>query len=544
MTTLQKAGAYGPYDARTWRIIGMSFAGYVLVHVVLKYLAPSIEAYPEYAIAIATVYFGGFRLLPALYITGLFADLAVGAPLNLLLVEPIAMLLQSALGGYLLRHWNVDPMFRRDRDIFRLLIALLAASAIVPSIELFAGIAISGGHPLASWMHTFVGSLSSLMILTPFILRWFSKRRFARTGPEILEILSILTLLSAVSLLFFVFAIRAIFMVPLVYVLLLSLYALALRHRPRFVTLGLLIVTTCAFAAWHIHHSPTETIYNEQLFLIAIAINFLIIASLEEHRRVNANRLRTQVVTLENVVARLSTESQAKNDFIAVLAHELRNPLTPVQSGIDILKLQETATSERSVLESMAAGMQTVRSLLNDLLDVSRISEGKISLRKVRIDIMHALEKAVAATDLIRKERHQTLDFKKPKEKLFIHADELRMEQIFSNLLTNASKYSYSGGIIKVDVQKNVSTVEIRFIDHGVGIDKKDLETIFQPFKQVGTHEQTKEGLGIGLSLVHDFVKLHDGNVEARSGGLGKGSVFTVTLPLATDEHTINEKDA
>lgn len=540
MNTQPKARAFGLYSPREWRLIGITFAGYVLIRIAISSLAPTIEVYPEYAIAIAAVYFGGFRILPALYVTSLFANVVAGSPIDLLIIEPIAMLMQSALAGYLLRHWRVDPMFRRDRDIFRLLMALIAASLIVPLLELAARAPSLGPDDLVRCLRTFVASLVSLLIFTPFILRWFSKRRFARTLPETFEITSIFVLLFVSSLLFYVYPVHSILLIPTVYIVLLALYGLALRHRPRFVTLGLVIVSVCAFANWHIYLATPERIFTDQIFLIAIAINFLIITSLEEHRRVNANRLSTQVATLENVIARLSTESRAKNDFIAVLAHELRNPLTPVQSGIDILKLQNNEASENTILESMASGMQTVRSLLNDLLDVSRISEGKISLRKERIDLEAALNKAISSTDLIRKERHQTLDVQKPIEKLYVHADMLRIEQVFSNLLTNASKYSYSGGTIRVFVRRVHRTAEIRIVDQGVGIDPINLTSIFEPFHQIGKHEHTKEGLGIGLSLVHDFVHMHGGSVRAESEGLERGSTFVVTLPLS-DEGTVKK---
>jgi signal transduction histidine kinase len=269
--------------------------------------------------------------------------------------------------------------------------------------------------------------------------------------------------------------------------------------------------------------------------LIVVSIIFYIITALEEHRRLNANQMLSQVAMLKNAVARVTTESRAKNDFIAILAHELRNPLTPVVSGIEILKHDICVNDKNSILYSMEEGMHTVRRLLNDLLDVSRISEGKIALRKKTMDLEPVLGNAIHATDHHRKERHQNLAFSGSPERLFIFADSVRIEQIFSNLLTNASKYSHEGDTITMRMRKDGNFAEVEIIDEGVGIEPEALDRIFEPFQQVPNGDRTHEGLGIGLSLVRDFVKMHGGLVWVESAGINKGSRFVVRLPLVKD---------
>jgi two-component system CheB/CheR fusion protein len=242
--------------------------------------------------------------------------------------------------------------------------------------------------------------------------------------------------------------------------------------------------------------------------------------------------MQSQVATLKNAVTRVTSESRAKNDFIAILAHELRNPLTPVVSGIELLKLKDRDKDEQAVLDAMQESMRTVRSLLNDLLDVSKISEGKIALKKVVMDLEPSLDNAVLSTDHHRKERHQSLIFKTPRARLNIYGDPVRIEQIFSNLLTNASKYSNEGDTITLRARENDGFAVIEVEDQGLGLEPHAIETIFEPFQQVENGERASEGLGIGLSLVKDFVKMHGGRVWAESEGRNKGSRFIVRLPL------------
>jgi two-component system CheB/CheR fusion protein len=333
----------------------------------------------------------------------------------------------------------------------------------------------------------------------------------------------------------FVAGVNMLFGIPFFYYLLLPFFFISLRLQPRFVTLAL--VVTLSFAALNIAHSGNgmldPELFRTELYLSVLACNFLIITALEEHRRANATRLSSQVSALENAVVRISSESQAKNDFIAILAHELRNPLTPVVSGIELLKLKNTGAEEKEVLASMGESMRTVRSLLNDLLDVSRISEGKISLNKRKTDIEPILNKAIMSTDHHRKDRHQNLVFKTTNKPLLIYGDPLRMEQVFSNLLTNASKYSDEGDTVTLKVREKGGFAEIEVIDEGIGIEPGHLHSIFDAFQQVAHGERTKEGLGIGLSLVRDFINMHEGTVRAESAGIGKGSRFIVRLPLS-----------
>ncbi|HVW71801.1 MAG TPA: hybrid sensor histidine kinase/response regulator, partial [Candidatus Paceibacterota bacterium] len=378
-----------------------------------------------------------------------------------------------------------------------------------------------------------------LTIFTPFIMRWFAKPRFVRPLRETLETLSVFAILIVLDVIIFVLGIGAIRGLSLVYLLLIPLFWIALRLRPRFVTLAIGI--TAALAMYSLFHAGvvpetstfTMRLFQLQAFTIILADIFLVIATLEEDRRLTTNLMKSQLGTLENAVARVTSQSQAKNDFIAILAHELRNPLAPIGSGIEFLQLSgERTREETDLLAVMSDRMQTIRRLLDDLLDISRISEGKVTLRKERTDLTTVLERAILSTQHHFENRHQFFTPQIPKASYYVMGDPVRLEQIFSNLLTNASKYSETGDRIILSLTAEDGEVTITVRDTGIGIAPESLEDIFVPFHQVDWDVRGKRGLGIGLALVRSFVEKHEGTISVHSEGLGKGSAFTVTLPL------------
>lgn len=523
------------YSRREWRIVLVYTLVYVLLYALFARLLPDIAIGPGYGIALAAIFFVGLRFWPVILFAALAGAALAGQMTPSIAITASIVLLQSISGWYLLKAWDVDPIFRRDKDALGLIVTLALIAIIAPTLALLPAFI---HHELLSperWVYGYVASLFSFLVVTPFLMRWFAKPGFNRTMNEIMEIFSVFVLLIMIDAIYYVAGMKYFFAIPTVYLVLIPFFFLSLRLRPRFVTLAILI--TALFAVRNFMLTAHEAnlsgrMFIDELFIIMLAVNFFIITALEEHRRSSANKFYSQVATLKNAMARLSSESQAKNDFIAILAHELRNPLTPIVAGIELLKLRRPDEEESSVLNSMNDSMRTIKTLLNDLLDVSRISEGKVTLHKERIDIEPVLNNAVATTAHHRKERHQQLIFKTPDKPLFILADPVRIEQVFSNLLTNASKYSDEGDTVTLHVKENKNWVVVEVEDEGVGIHQEALSAIFEPFHQIQLGERTKEGLGIGLSLVRDFVAMHGGTVKAHSAGPGKGSRFIVRLPL------------
>lgn len=237
---------------------------------------------------------------------------------------------------------------------------------------------------------------------------------------------------------------------------------------------------------------------------------------------------------LRQAAADLSEAHRRKDEFLATLAHELRNPLAPIRNGLQLMKLSgdqhETVEQARAMMERQLSHM--VR-LVDDLMDASRISQGKLELRRQPISLNAVLNSAVESSGaLIEQKRHQLI-VKLPAQPLLVDADLTRLAQVFQNLLNNAAKYSEQGGQIHLTVDSQGSEGVVTIKDSGVGIATDQLPLIFEMFTQVDRSlNMSQGGLGIGLSLVKRLVDMHGGRVEARSGGLGQGSEFVVTLPL------------
>ena len=225
------------------------------------------------------------------------------------------------------------------------------------------------------------------------------------------------------------------------------------------------------------------------------------------------------------------------SEFLAVLAHELRNPLAPIVTGLEVMRMRadsmETVASVRGIIERQA---KQLSHLIDDLLDIARVTNGKVEIRKAPVDLKAIVSNAVETSlPLIEKSRHafsQVLT----DAPLPVNADAARIAQVIGNLLTNAAKYTPQGGHIALEVGRQGDEAVISVIDSGVGIPPESLESVFDMFSQVGRNmPHAQGGLGIGLSLVRQLVGMHGGTVAAASAGTGKGSTFVVRLPLDKD---------
>lgn len=231
--------------------------------------------------------------------------------------------------------------------------------------------------------------------------------------------------------------------------------------------------------------------------------------------------------------ARLRESDRRKDVFLATLAHELRNPLAPIANAVQILRLKDPTTPElRAARDIIDRQVRQMTHLVDDLLDISRITRGTLRLRQERIALEPVLESAVeTVTPLIEAKGH-TLGTTLPAEPVHLEADSTRLGQIVSNLLHNAANYTEPGGLIAIRVAREGDEVSISIRDTGVGIAPEHLPRVFDMFSQTSPAlERSAGGLGIGLSLVRGLVELHGGRVEARSEGIGAGSEFVVRLP-------------
>jgi signal transduction histidine kinase/DNA-binding response OmpR family regulator len=229
---------------------------------------------------------------------------------------------------------------------------------------------------------------------------------------------------------------------------------------------------------------------------------------------------------------------QHKNEFLAMLAHELRNPLAPISNAVGVLQMNGVpAAAQARSIQIIERQVRQMARIVDDLLDVSRITRGRIELQTRRVDLHSVVGAAVETSKPLLDTRRHDLDVDLPAEPFFVHGDPARLSQILSNLLNNAAKYTEQGGQVRLSVRREADQVVLLVRDNGLGIHPSMLSKIFDLFTQTDQSLARSEGgLGIGLTLVRRLTELHGGTVEARSEGLGQGSEFVVRLPLAAPE--------
>jgi CheY-like chemotaxis protein len=235
----------------------------------------------------------------------------------------------------------------------------------------------------------------------------------------------------------------------------------------------------------------------------------------------------------------LVEDNRRKDEFLAMLSHELRNPLASILTASEVSRLAPAKSDRDSAQEIIGREVRNMAGLLDNLMDVSRMTRGKIQLRKERIEAMTVVQRAVQRIRPMITARRLQLELPSPPSSLELDADPVRLEQILVNLLSNAAKYTLPGGRIVITAERMDSQIVLRIIDDGIGIASNVLPGVFDLFAQgERSLDRTEGGLGIGLTIVKKLVELHAGSVSASSGGPGKGSTFTVRLP-STKENPV-----
>ena len=246
-------------------------------------------------------------------------------------------------------------------------------------------------------------------------------------------------------------------------------------------------------------------------------------------------QIRSHIAERERYAEALRAADRRKDEFLATLAHELRNPLAPMRTALEIMRTPQAPAAAREHAQSvLERQLRQMTRLIDDLLDLSRISHGKLELRREPVTLHAVVENALELTHAAIDGLGHTLEVELPQEPVELHADPTRLAQVFSNLLHNAAKYTESGGRIRFCAETGGGEVRVRVQDNGIGIAPENLQRVFEMFTQVGRSlEQSRGGLGVGLALSQWLVRLHGGAIEVHSDGLGRGSEFVVRLPLA-----------
>ncbi|RYZ56964.1 MAG: HAMP domain-containing histidine kinase, partial [Proteobacteria bacterium] len=243
--------------------------------------------------------------------------------------------------------------------------------------------------------------------------------------------------------------------------------------------------------------------------------------------------LQQSQTELARQAEQLRSADRRKDDFLATLAHELRNPLAPVRTGMDVLRTVAMEDRTRRTLDVMDRQLSHMVRLIDDLLDVSRITRGKLELKRAKVTLGTVLDAAVEASRPQVERKAHTLLVVVDDAELVLDVDATRLSQVVCNLLINAAKYTHERGQIELTARRTGDQLRIEVRDNGVGIPEARLNDVFEMFSQVDARpHEAQGGLGIGLALVRSLVALHGGTVSATSPGLGHGSTFTVKIPL------------
>ena len=235
-------------------------------------------------------------------------------------------------------------------------------------------------------------------------------------------------------------------------------------------------------------------------------------------------------------VQELAIANRRKDEFLAMLGHELRNPLASIHNGLHLLSHQTEDTPAPQKIQAMIERqVRRMTQLLDDLLDVSRITSGRLHLQRERIDLRDVVNNAIETLESDIKQHNHRLATALPDAPVWLQADPGRLEQVFVNLLANASKYTDAGGELAVWMHLRDGQAVVRVRDSGIGIAPEALPHLFDLFRQADeAAPRSQSGLGVGLALVRNIVESHGGSVTGASGGLGQGSEFTVRLPRET----------
>ena len=508
----------------------------------------SIFLFAPVSVALAGLVLYGYGLWPAIALASIVSGIFFATPLPLIIIGTLGNLMQAFSGAYILRRCNFNATMIYLRDVLALVGVAVFTTAIGPSAIMMANTFL-GISEERSIGFVWLGGILSTLIITPLIIRWVAYPQLARIKVNLIESLFVFTLLVAIDFIVSWTPQSTFFGIESAFLPLAVLLWIALRSGVARMTLALfltsLILLTGPF--WGFDRltgmALSVRMTNIELYLIVFAIPFLIITAISEERDSALRLLKGNVKDLESALKRISAEDQKKNDFIAVLSHELRNPLAPIVNYLEIMKIEGVMASKyEDAVEGIDHQVMNIKRLLEDLLDISRITKGKFELKKENIDMRALLNNVVLAASAFVNERKHELLLDMPSSPVYIYGDAVRIEQALVNLIGNAAKYTGPGGKIWVRCVVEDETVVISVRDTGVGISKEALPHVFTIFNQEDNSITRKHGgLGIGLAIVQLLVEMHDGKVEAKSDGMNKGSEFTVRIPQYFGEHeTVN----
>jgi signal transduction histidine kinase len=492
-------------------------------------------------IAMAALLLWGVRLWPAIWIGAFVANAGTDAPLWTAALIATGNTLEAVAVAVILKRLQFDPSLSRFADATRFIVAgAMAATTISATIGVMtlcgAGVQ-PWGRFATLWWAWWLGDALGALVVAPVLLTvvrnspdWPAR---SWLGPAIMTAVGMV----ATEIVFGGRLDAVLGHGPLHYLLFPVVIIAAVRSGQPATALvvamssAVAIINTARGAGPFAAADPNEGLVLLQAYMGVLAGTGLLLAAAVTEQKATQRRLRLSEEELRQADHR-------KDEFLAVLAHELRNPLAPIRTGLELVRVSgDDPTKMQRLRAMMERQVSHMVRLIDDLLDVSRITSGKIHLRRETASLSGLIEAAIDANRDLIDGAGLTLTVKMPEEPVHLDVDPTRFVQVLSNLLHNASKFTYAPGQITVTATvESVAAGEQLFVsiaDTGIGMTKELLPRVFDPFTQGDRSiARGQAGLGIGLALAQRIAGLHGGHIEARSAGLGRGSEFIVHLPL------------
>ncbi len=509
--------------------------------------------WPDTGIALAILVLRGRRLWPAIAVASFAANLVTGTHWLGAAWISVGDTLEALIGATALLRVGFRPALRRLHDVASLflLAACLstAVGATVGVLALCATGAASWSTFSLSWSTWWIGDAVSDLVGAPFLLVWIDQARREWRFDRLSEALLLMVAMLGLSLAVFVDHGTSV-PYPVHYLIFPAVIWAALRlgqHGTATLVLGAASVSIAATLKGRgpfVTTSMSSSLLQVTLFMAVVSVTGLFLGATtaernraERRRSADYARLRSSEERLARQAEELAAADRRKDEFLAVLGHELRNPLAPLQNALELLALGGTDASilvrTRALMERQ---LHHLVRLVDDLLDVARIRSGKIVLELEAVQLAAMIASAVELARPLINSRRPQLDGYEPEEPVWIHADRTRLPQLLANLLNNAAKYSSDGGHITVRAGTDARTglAEVRVSDTGIGMTPDALANVFELFAQAaGPEHAVQGGLGVGLSLARSIAELHGGTLVATSEGPGKGSEFLLRLPVS-----------
>jgi signal transduction histidine kinase/ActR/RegA family two-component response regulator len=514
--------------------LGLSFA---TIH------ASASAIWPPTAIALAALLLFGYRAWPAIFAGAFLVNVTTSGSLLVSTAIAVGNTAEGLVGAYLVGRFARGPAcFERVADVFRF--AGLAAGAATMTSATIGVLALvlagqAGWEAFERiWLTWWLGDATGALIFAPPIVLWFRDRSLRVPDGRLAEVALTTALVMGIGALCFASPVLSGY--PLMFLCMPPLAWVAFRFGRRAVTTHVALLALIAIYTTEHGVGPfvmatrNESLLVLQAFMGTIALMMLPIAALVgQYERATA-ALEAANAQERRARAEAEAASGAKDEFLAMLSHELRNPLQAISSSIWLMDRPAPAGGESRgrALEILRRQTEHLTRLVNDLLDVARLSAGKIAIQPQAVNLADAIRRNVNALEVAGRLEDHTVEVEA--ESLWLRVDPARLDQMLANLVANALKYTPQGGTIRVGAHTEGADAVVRVRDDGVGIAPELLPRVFDLFTQGDRGLDRREGgLGVGLALVQRLARLHGGSVEARSDGTGRGSEFVLRLPVA-----------